>query len=88
MHAIANIHDAVEGKPGFGMVAGDDLLDCVLVAEAVEHGPLTMIRILQSKRPAKDKDWRERSDVGVLKVSLLTAVIINSHLVNFQNCGP
>jgi hypothetical protein len=51
--------DAVEREAWFGAVPGDELVDAILVhtarsrrAEAVEHGPLTMIQVRQSKQTA------------------------------------
>src|SRR5262250_1075015 len=56
VHAVANDHDAVESRTRFGTVPGDELIDGIFVnstrgrrTEAVEHGPLTMIQIWQSK---------------------------------------
>ncbi len=59
VHAVADYHDAVEREARFGTVTGDELIDGVLLhaargwrSEAVEHRPLTMIQIRQSKQPA------------------------------------
>ena len=59
VHPVTNHHDAVEREAWFGTVPSDELVDGILVhaargwrAEAVEHGPLTMIQIRQSKQPA------------------------------------